>query len=223
MLYLFDVLRDALAWLLAAGIVPLAGTLAAVVAALSVDTRLWIKSPRKFLWRSLRVAVIWLAVAWLVSGLVILAGGGKGAGGSSGSGDEAADDVDQVELPETRSEVSTQTPPGFPAADRSVVVLIQFLPLPGDAAQARDLSCDLVFREAGGPRRSEIRAADMEEFEDEVLKQLRDYALPADVEAPVVSIERYPFPGEGTLRRLTQLVRISHPEASVRIEDRAAP
>jgi hypothetical protein len=213
---LLDTLWSVGGWLASPNVIPLAGVLAAVLAAFSVDTKLWLRSPGTFFRRVLRVTAIWLVVAWLVCGAAMLADAGRGQGASS---DEESASGAPVEPPRATQKAAGVVAEPFPAASQEVVLIIQFLPLPGKPDEARDRCCDLVFRTPEGARRIEIRAADMLQFTDELAAALKRRELPADVDHPVVVIHRRPFAGEGTLRRISQLVQESWPGVSVQFSE----
>lgn len=214
---MFDFISNVTQWFGSPGIAPWAGALAAVIAALTVDTKPWLKTPRKGGVRALRVLLVWLLVAALFG----LGGGGPGGPEKGGAqGDASTSTAGSTPAPKTeRIAPADPAPEPFPAAAPNVVLVVRFLAAPGAENEAQDLSCDLVFRQPKGARTVELRAADMAEFESAFARELRDYALPGEQKSVAVVVHRKPFPGEGALRKVEQLIRAAWPSVAVRFDE----
>lgn len=224
---MFDYVSNAAHWFSSPQVAPWAGAVAAVIAALTVDTKPWIKTPRKGGVRALRVLGIWLAIAGLF-GIATGGPGGDKQGGADGTSPGATPSKAADAEPKAKQEPPAQAAPSkeedsgekFPASAADVVLIVKFLPAPGDEGQALDLSCDLVFRlPKGAARTAEIRAADMKEFEAAFARELRDYALPVDPGEAVASVRRRPFGGDGTLRKIEQLIKEAWPQIAVKFQE----
>lgn len=200
--WIFEFLR----WLLSPSIVPVAGAVAAILAALTVEPQTWMKSPlKKGILLALRVAVIFLIAAWLFSRPGCGRGSGEGDGHGSGTGKP------HDNTPGTRpiTVVSDQVPPGTPG-DYDLVVI--FVPEERNERVARAFSCDLFH--AGTKKTIQIRASNMHEFDTLLVQRLRDLR-PHSPRRMTVHIKRSPFPGAPALQLVRDKVLEVIPNATV--------
>jgi hypothetical protein len=205
-------------WFTSASVLPWAGVLAAVIAALTVDPKSWVKSPLKCTGRVLRVAAVWLVAVSLFQ-LVLpgTAGWGRGSGGTGSGAGGPGSGGGTGQSTDAPSTLVTEGAGPFPGgAPANVILIIEFVPSPANADVAQDFACDLLQR---GPenrmKKVEIRAARMEDFNRELVRQLREVRPPADSEKPVVQVKQSPFPGENVLRRVRDKIRDVLPTVSV--------
>lgn len=201
-----------LAWLTSPSVIPWAGVVAAVIAALTVETRTWLKSLLKSIRRALQIAAVWLIVAWLLTSAARFGSGrGSGEGNGDGSGTGKANGTTPVTPPV--AVVPGQFPSGTP---ESVDLVVGFVPSAANQSVAQDFSCDLLQK--GTEKKAmkiEIRARDMHEFDKLLVQQLRDVTLPQASKRPTVLIRRSPFPGENVVRRVGDKVRAVVPNVTV--------
>lgn len=59
----------------------------------------------------------------------------------------------------------------------------------------------------------------MQDFEKQLLQELRRLSLPEGVTDPVAVVQRTPYPGEGVLRKVQQKVRSALPQVTVKLSD----
>jgi hypothetical protein len=204
------------AWLTTPAVLPWAGGVAAIVAAMTVQTKTWLQSPRASLERAVRVATVWLLVAWLLS-----IGGHLGAGrgsGTEGEGPGLGSGKGERTVPATPLvSVGPGTLPAGTAAN--VVLLIRFVPAVTNQASAKYFSCDLIRKAAEKGPKIELRARNGDEFARLLGQQLRELSWPPDVERPVVRILKTPWPGEGVLRRVREQVLTVLPQVTVEFDE----
>lgn len=203
---------ELLTWLTSPSIVPWAGVLAAVIAALTVETRTWLKSPLRSVGRGLRVAVVFLIVAWMLSSFGRF-GFGRGSGAGDGNDTGTGKRNGKKSVPPPVTVVPGPFPSGTP---ENVDLVINFVSSPANKSVAQDFSCDLLYK--GMEKKTakiEIRARDMHDFDKLLVQQLRDVILPHAPKGLNVQISRSPFPGENVVRRVTDKVRTVLPNASV--------
>ena len=203
---------DLLTWLTSPSIVPWAGVVAAIIAGLTVEPKTWLKSPLKSIGRALRVAVVFLIVAWILSSFARLdTGRGSGEGDGNDSGTGKANGNTPVTAPVTV--VFGQFPSGTP---EHVDLVVSFVPSAANQSVAQDFSCDLLYK---GTEKTatkiEIRGRDMLEFDKLLVQQLRDLQLPPAPQRLTVQIKRSPFPGENVVRRVGDKVRTVLANATV--------
>lgn len=192
-------------WLGSPVVIPLAGACAAVIVAFTVETRTWLKRPLAGVLRGVRVACLWLLLAWLMGAF---AGGGNGSGSAETN---AAKDHGQADADAAIRVVEESSPPPGPGAPS---VLIRFVESVSDPANAQAFSCDLVATVDGRLQRIEIRAETMKQFEAALRRQLRTVSTPTSG-APVAQIHQTPFPGENVLRRVHEIVEETMPGAAI--------
>ncbi len=182
---------------------------AAILAALSVDPKGWLKSPGQGLRRAGQVALLWLVLVWFVPltscskhhGL----GGGSGTDSGNGGGTSPPGGG------------SSSNPDGVPTdvitAPEQVDLTVRFVPRPNDPATAQEFACDLHYRNEKGPQVISIRATKMQEFDRQLEQQLRQ--VPLTHKPPRVVVFRSPFPGENVLRRIREKITASLPNPTV--------
>lgn len=203
---------ELLTWLTSPSIVPWAGAVAAIIAALTVEPKTWLKSPWKSVGRAMRVAVVFLIVAWVLSSVARLGSGrGSDEGDGNDSGTGKTNGNTSVTPPVTV--VPGQFPSGTP---EHVDLVVSFVPSAANQSVAQDFSCDLLHK---GPEKKatkiEIRGRDMQEFDKLLVQQLRDVSLPKAPKRLTVLIKRSPFPGENVVRRVGDKVRTVLSNATV--------
>jgi len=193
-----------LAWFARPSILPWTGAVAAIIAAMSVEPKTWLKSPMRSVRRAIGVAAVWLVVAWALSTTAQL-GSGRGSGEGEGSG--AGTGKGNGTTPATPPVIVV--PGHFPSGTPDHVdLVISFVPSTGNKTVAQDFSCDLLQKGAEKKAtRIEIRARSMHEFDKLLVQQLRDVSLPQSAKQPTVLIKRSPFPGENVVRRVGEKVR----------------
>ncbi|MEI7687993.1 MAG: hypothetical protein WCL32_23545, partial [Planctomycetota bacterium] len=203
---------ELLSWLTSPSIVPWAGVVAAIIAALTIEPKTWLKSPLKSVGRALRVAVVFLIVAWMISsGARLGSGRGSGEGQGEASGTGKANGITPITLPLTV--VPGQFPSGTP---EHIDLVVSFVPSPGNQMVAQDFSCDLLRKNNDkNATKTEIRARDMQEFDKLLVQQLRDMNNPEIQKRFAVLVRRSPFPGENVMRRVVEKVRAVLPNANV--------
>lgn len=199
-------------WLTSPSLIPWAGAVAAIIAALTVEPKTWLKSPLKSVGRALRVAVIFLVIAWMLSSVARL---GSGRGSGEGDGNDSGTGKTNGNTPVTPpvTVVPGQFPSGTP---EHVDLVVSFVPSAANQSVAQDFSCDLLHK--GTEKKAtkiEIRGRDMHEFDKLLVQQLRHLNLPEASKRMTVLIKRSPFPGENVLRRVEDKVRRVLPNATV--------
>jgi hypothetical protein len=207
--YLFS-FWEALRWFIRPSVIPWLGAVAAVIAALTVEPKTWLKSVKITLGRVLQVAGVWLIVALLLH-FLWYAGCGRGRGPGEGDGSSAGktNNTRPTEPPVTVS------PEEFPSnLPKSVDLMIRFVPSPGNPAVAQDFSCDLLQKDAENKgKKIEIRAQSMQEFVELLVAQLQNLNL--HQQQPTILIQRSPFPGESVVQRVGDKVRMVFPDATI--------
>jgi len=201
-------------WFTTPGVIPWVGAAAAVAAAITVDSRTWLKSPMTAVGRLVRVALVWLLVVWLL-GFAFHKGTGSGRGeAGSGAGEGAGQGDGRREKTAVANVTDGPMPSGTPA---NAVLVISFVPMAGDPAVAQAFACDLHIPAGNrtGGTKTEIRAPDMPAFDKLLVQHLRGVPVGADGARSEVRIKRTPFPGEPALRRVADKVRIVLPTTTV--------
>lgn len=191
-------------WLTSPSVIPWLGIIAAVLAALSVDPKGWLKSPGRGLRRTVQVALLWLILVWVFQ--PTSCSRSNGSGGSSGPGRGG-------EPPPPPSSPDRGPPAGLINALEQADLVIRFVPLPNDPATAQEFACDLHYRNEKGPQVVSIRATKMQEFDRQLEQQLRQ--VPLTHKPPRVVVFRSPFPGENVLRRIREKITASLPNPTV--------
>jgi len=189
---------------------------AAIIAALTVEPKTWLKSPWKSVGRAMRIAVVFLIVAWMLSSVAQL-GSGRGSGKGGGSDSKTG---------KTNGNKSVTVVPGqFPSGTpEHVDLVVSFVPSAANQSVAQDFSCDLLHK---GPEKKvtkiEIRGKDMQEFDKLLVQQLRDVSSTKAPERLTVHIKRSPFPGESVVRRVGDKLRTVLSNPTVVFDERSAP
>lgn len=197
-----------LRWLTSPSIIPWAGAVAAVLAACVVC----LKTPLRSVWRALFVGALWLIFAWMLSSAAQL-GSAKNGGKAEGSGSaDGTVNGPQATTPSVAI-VPGQFPPGTP---EHVDLVISFVASQGNPAEALEFSCDL-FRKDSNSKPEEIRAKDMEQFNQSLVEALS--AVNLDQQQPTILIKRSPFPGENVLQQVRDKVRAIIPNATVMFDE----
>jgi hypothetical protein len=145
-------------------------------------------------------------MAWLLAAVSGWGSGGT-ARGSGGNGSSLGGNSSLVVRP-------GEFPAGTPD---SVVLQVQFVPSTKEEARAQSFFCDLIQRAADHSEKSEIRAGDMNQFDDLLDKRLdalRDN-LPSGLNNRVVTIQKTPFPGESVLRHMREKILQTLPNARI--------
>ena len=195
---------EAWTWFLHPSVIPWAGVIAAIVAALTVETKSWLKSPLRSIRRALQVAGVWLVIA-LFFGWALQPGDGGGVGGG---GESEADSA------------AKETPQVLEHFD----LVISFTPSPGNQSIVLDFSCDMQNKiTKSESTKTEIRAGNMHEFDKLLVEKLREVDIPQHTKRLVVLIKPLPFPGESVLRRVNEKIRLVLPNAIVKFDESNAP
>jgi hypothetical protein len=192
-------------WLTSPSVIPWVGMAAAVLAALSVDPKGWLKAPGQGLRRAGQVALVWLVLVWLIPWISC----SKHPGNSNGKGGGGE--------PPPPNGGSSSHPGGIPTdlitALEQADLVVRFIPRPNDPATAQEFACDLHYRNEKGPQVVSIRATKMQEFDRQLEQQLRK--VPLTRKPPKVVVFRSPFPGENVLRRIREKIMASLPNPTV--------
>lgn len=202
-------------WFTTASVIPWAGALAAIIAALTAEPRTWLKSPVKSIGRALIVTVVWLFVAWV---LCAAAQRGSGQGSGEGKTDGPENGRPQDPGPEPPPIIVTpgQFPPGTPV---DVDLFLKFIPSMADSSQAQDFSCDLLYKSSENNVNSiQIRAHDMHEFDKLLIQQLRNIGNQSPRQLTIL-IARSPFPGENVLRQVEKQIRVVLPTSTISFDE----
>ena len=197
-------IRDLLTWLTSPSIVPWAGVVAAIIAALTVEPKTWLKPPLKSGGRALRVAVVFLIVAWMLSSS---ARPGSGRGSGEGDGNDSGTGKTNGNTPVTPP--ITVVPGQFPSSTpEQIDLVVSFVPSAANQSVAQEFACDLLHKGTEKKvTKIKIRGRDMHEFDKLLVEQLRNLNLPKAPKRLTVLIKRSPFPGENVVRRVGDKVR----------------
>jgi len=196
---------DLLTWLTSPSIVPWAGVVAAIIAALTVEPKTWLKPPlKKSVGRALRVAVVFLIVAWMLSSSARL---GSGRGSGEGDGNDSGTGKTNGNTPVTPP--ITVVPGQFPSdTPEHIDLVVSFVPSAANQSVAQEFACDLLHKGTEKKvTKIKIRGRDMHEFDKLLVEQLRNLNLPKAPKRLTVLIKRSPFPGENVVRRVGDKVR----------------
>lgn len=197
-------IRDLLTWLTSPSIVPWVGVVAAIIAALTVEPKTWLKPPLKSGGRALRVAVVFLIFAWMLSSS---ARPGSGRGSGEGDGNDSGTGKTNGNTPVTPP--ITVVPGQFPSSTpEHIDLVISFVPSAANQSVAQEFACDLLHKGTEKKvTKIKIRGRDMHEFDKLLVEQLRNLNLPKAPKRLTVLIKRSPFPGENVVRRVGDKVR----------------
>jgi hypothetical protein len=212
----FSWIGELLTWLASPSVIPWAGAVAAIIAALTVEPKTWLRSPLKSGGRAVRVAVVWMVIAWMLSSAARL-GSGRGSGEGEGNGSGTGKTNGTTPRAPPVAIVPAQFPSGTP---EHIDLVVGFVPSVGNQSIAEDFSCDLLHN--GTEKKAtkiEIRARDMHGFDKLLVQQLHHLDLPQAPKRPTVLIKRSPFPGENVVRRVGDKIRAVLPNATVVFDD----
>lgn len=202
-------------WLTSPSVIPWVGMAAAVLAALSVDPKGWLKAPGQGLRRAGQVALLWLVLVWLFPWISCSKHHGSGRGSGTDSGNSSGEGGGGGTSPPSGG--SSSHPGGIPTdlitALEQADLVVRFIPRPNDPATAQEFACDLHYRNEKGPQVVSIRTAKMQEFDRQLEQQLRQ--VPLTHKPPRVVVFRSPFPGENVLRRIREKITASLPNPTV--------
>lgn len=203
-------------WLTSPSVIPWVGMIAAILAALSVDPKGWLKAPGQGLRRAGQVALLWLVLVWFVPWTSCSKSNGTGCGSGSSSGSGSGDGSGGGS-PFPAGGGSSSSLGGIPTdvitALEQADLVVRFVPRPNDPATAQEFACDLHYRDEKGPQVISIRTAKMQEFDRQLEQQLRK--VPLTRKPPKVVVFRSPFPGENVLRRIREKIMASLPNPTV--------
>ena len=210
-------------WFTTPSVMPWVGVVAAVIAALTIVPYRVFLSPRKAFAPAVQVTGVWLLVALLMTSVARFGGG---VSGGEGKAESAETGQNPSALAESRPAGIGKA--GFPAGiPKSVDVLLSFIAAAGDSTEARQFACDLLIRGAGDEgdeaARIEIRAGSMEDFLSQLEGRLGDANSGKGRTLSSVLILRNPFPGEGVLSQVRDLVQSVLPNASVHYDKEQEP
>jgi hypothetical protein len=206
-------IADLMTWLVSPSIIPWLGAVAAIIAALTVETKSWLKSPLRLIGRALRVAVVFLIVAWLLSSVASHFFGRGGAGDGSGTKNMTGEKF----APPPVTFVPGQLPSGTPD---DVDLVICFVPSAGDQSVAQNFSCDLFHKGADNAvRKIEIRGRDMDEFVKLLVQQFRAVKEPEAPKRLTILIKRVPYPGGNVMRRVSDKAQTVLPNTTVMFDE----
>jgi len=142
-------------WFLGPNVIPWVGMVAALIAALSVHTRHWIREPKAIFGK-----LVWVAAVWLVS--VLLIGWiSSGTGGENGKGNGPTSEVDD----EAKSAGSVETTL-LPTHEGSAVpesfdLHVSFLPSNADPNLSKPFACKLITPTGQGAEQTLLTAPNM--------------------------------------------------------------
>lgn len=202
-------------WFTTASVIPWAGALAAIIAALTVEPKTWLKSPVKSIGRALIVMGVWLVVAWVLCAAAQL-GSGQGSGKGQEGGSEKGSS--QGTMPETPPApvIPGQFPSGTP---EHVDVVFRFIPSVANQLAAQEFSCDLLYKSSDNNGNGiQIRARDMHEFDKLLIQQLRHIGNQGSRQLTIL-IARSPFPGENVVRRVEKQIRAVLPTSTILFDE----
>jgi len=209
-------------WFLKPSVYPWAGAVAAFIAALCLEPRKWLKSPWELMSRPLKVSIVWLLLAFLLSGITQWSScKGWGTGRRGGTGDGAVTIGGAEDAAESK-DGSTATGDALRKIGEdvfcerpNVICIIRFLPSVGKPREATPFSCDVLVRGDNSPAKKEIRAQNMLEFEDRLRDTLKQVVVPENLADPKIRVWPIPFPGENVLRKVRDLAAVAVPRATV--------
>lgn len=199
-------------WLITPSVAPLAGVVAALCAAVTIETRSWFKAPSRCATRVVRVATVWLLLA---AGISI---GVANVSGRDGD-DLGKTDVSEAPFPTGETETAegpVQIPDGMPP---HVVIIIEFLPSPGNPLVALPFACSVTSLGTSSPEQITIRGKDMPEMARSLRAALQKVQLPDEKQVLTALVRRTPSPGEAVLRRIEQILRLTLPEVTVEFDE----
>lgn len=200
-------------WMSSPTIIPLAGILAAIGAALTIRPKDWVLSIETFLARALRVGTVWILIIVFIGSLLPdKAGSANGTGsGNDGANTKSTGDGKgtQEQIPPTVVTKAVNTPQGGGRADLTV----KFVASKANETVAQKFACDLILPgDAGNSTLVELRASNMHDFEKLLVEQLRQFkatSKTSNEKRPTsVFLETNPSPGQSVLRRLSERIRI---------------
>jgi len=202
-------------WFTTASVIPWAGALAAIIAALTVEPKTWLKSPVKRIGRALIVTAVWLVVAWLLSATAQL-GSGQGSGKGQEGGSEKGSSQGTMPATPPVVVIPGQFPSGTP---EHVDLVFRFIPSMANQLAAQDFSCDLFYKSSEDNGNGiQIRACDMHEFDKLLIQQLRHIGNQSPRQLTIL-IARSPFPGENVVRRVEKKIRSVLPTSTILFDE----
>lgn len=209
-------IRELLTWFTRPSIMPWVGALAAIAAAITIETSTWLKSPLGSVGRALRVAFVFLVIAWMLNSIARIGStNGNGQGSGEGGGDKSATNTTYGDAVTTTAAASA---PGQAPSEiaENVDLIIGFVASPANPSIAQSFACNLVWRlDKRGERTFEIRATNMEAFDKLIERRLREQNLPETSKPITVLIKRVPDPGESVRRHLVRNIRAFLPDSKI--------
>lgn len=176
-------------WFIRPSVAAWAGAVAAIIAAMTIEPRTWRRRPLRAVKRAVRVALIWLIIAFLLTKWLPPGLGGKGTGG--GQGDNTGSSLGNLDWNE----------PLLIDARLS----IQFRPMVSDPSRATDFACELYFQATGRqPIRHSVEAGNMDQFAQQFRERLNHFPKTQNLAVEIVA---NPFPGNGVLRKLQTILQ----------------
>lgn len=211
-------------WLSTPTIIPLAGILAAIGAALTIRPKDWVLSIETFLARALRVGSVWILIVVCIGSFLPDKAGsdnGTGSGNENANKKKAAEEEgNENRIPPTVVTKAVNTPQGGGRADLTV----KFVASKANETVAQKFACDLLLPgDAGNSTLVELRASNMLDFEKLLVEQLRQFKATiktSNEKRPTsVFLETNPSPGQSVLRRLSERIRIVLENCEISIGD----
>jgi len=141
-----------------------------------------------------------------------------GLGGGGGQSLPGSPGTPSISLP-TSSQQPFEEPKVKPSVRRELE--ISFVPSESDEETARELTCNVSWTdEQTGSRETRwVREDNMDDFEWGVEKTIRAWydagPMTATQDVPVIAVRMMPFPGEGTLKKITRIVGEIDPRISI--------
>lgn len=153
----------------------------------------------KSIWKPMRLILVLLAIIALLLLLMwffgLGSGGGKPLPGSSAT--------PNMSLQKQTKETGIQ--------DKSTVrreLHLSFVPSASDEEIAKELICNVSWTDAktGSRETRVVSENNMDDFEFKLEQKIRDWFVIVPQDVPVVVVHMMPFPGEGTLQKITKIV-----------------
>lgn len=187
---------DIFTWFIFPSVAIWVGLIAAIGAALSIDTRNWFKSLAGFFFRTARVCIIWLFLAFLLRGL-------PGGIGHGPKGLPENEDMKQLEPPENPFTVTVNNKPA------KVDISISFPHAPSNPSRGLPFACELAM--ASKPKEL-LKADNNDGLLDLLEAKIKNSGILNNKENAnlVVYIKTERSPGESFVERFVDRLKTIH-------------
>ena len=197
------------------------------MAALALEPRNWLKSPWEFLSRSLKVSIVWLLAAFLLSGIPQWSSCKGGGDWRQGDGRGDASETAAAAKEAVKSGNSSTQPPkdmrifgdNFFREHPNVISIIMFLPSASNMSKAQPFSAHVYVRQGDSLWPVKIQTDNMSEFEKGLIEAFKQVATPENLSDPQIRVCPFPFPGENVIRKVRDLAAKIVPRATVVIDN----